>query len=321
MTGSTDYTETRIQKRSLAHLLVHKFLTEYGYDHGPVIARAIVDDILATVERCYPERVPPKTVVWLAVRREKRGQRKGLEITDLVPVRLLMITESEIKLLTDAQLRKDRQARRAFNRARFARWCFEAYEQGGVLTQLDLSLLSGLSAHYISHTLREYEDEAGEIVPTRGTVHDIGPSVTHKAEVIRRWLRNESPAHIARVLKHSQEAVDRYIADCQKVRTLAQKLPAADLPALTGLSASVIKQYIELLCEYEPQLHLTETPSTLEPPDFAADSGIPPEDNERREQEFTDGEPALAFLLGSSHSTPQHDYRQTASAHSPSVGH
>jgi hypothetical protein len=308
MTGSTDYTETRIQKRSLAHLLVHKFLTEYGYDHGPVIARAIVEDILATVERCYPERVPPKTVVWLAVREEKRGQRKGLDVTDLVPVKLLMFTEGEVKLLTDAQLRKDRQARRAFNRARFARWCFEAYEQGGVLTQLDLSLLSGLSVNYISHTLREYEDKTGEIVPTRGTVHDIGPSVTHKAEVIRRWLRNESPAHIARVLKHTQDSVDRYIADFQKVRKLAQKFRPADLPALTGLSASVVQQYIALLGEYEPQLVLYQEPPM-------------PEDEERREADPTAVEPALAFLLGSTDSIPQHDQRQTGSAQSPSVGH
>ena len=184
MTAPIDYTETRIKKRSLPDLLVHKFLTEYGYDHGPVIARAIVHDILATIEQCYPDRVPPRTVVWLAVRREKRGQRKGLDVTDLVAVRLLVTTDDEVKLLTDPQLRKDRRARRAFNRARFARWCFEAYEQGGVLTQLDLSLLSGLSANYISQALREYEAETGTIVPTRGTVHDIGPSVTHKQDLL-----------------------------------------------------------------------------------------------------------------------------------------
>ena len=53
----------RFEKRSLPNLLVHKFLTEYGYDHGPVIARAIVEDILTTIERCYPDRIPPKTVV------------------------------------------------------------------------------------------------------------------------------------------------------------------------------------------------------------------------------------------------------------------
>lgn len=265
MTTPTDYTETRIKKRSLTDLLVHRFLTAYGYDHGPVIARAIVEDILSTVEQCYPERIQPKTVLWLAVRREWRGQRKGIDITDLVPVKLLMVTDHEVKLLTNTKLRRGRQARRTFNRTRFARWCFEAYEQGGVLTQLDLSLLSGLSANYISKALCEYEAETDQIVPTRGTVHDIGPSVTHKAEVIRRWLRNESPAQIARTLNHSQEAVDRYIADFQKVRVLAQKFPPTHLPALTGLSASVVKQYIELLHEYEPKLTLYQASTGSEP--------------------------------------------------------
>jgi hypothetical protein len=268
MTAPIDYTETRIKKRSLPDLLVHKFLTEYGYDHGPVVARAIVEDILTTIEQCYPDRVSPRTVVWLAVRREKRGQRKGLDLTDLVAVQLLMTTDDEVRLLTDPQLRKDRRARRAFNRARFARWCFEAYEQGGVLTQLDLSLLSGLSANYISQALREYETETDTIVPTRGTVHDIGPSVTHKAEVIRRWLRHESPAQIARGLNHSQASVDRYIADFQKVRMLAQKFPPADLPVLTGLSTSVVEQHIALLHEYEPGLALYQA--------SPVDSAVPP---------------------------------------------
>jgi Protein of unknown function (DUF1670) len=246
----------RFKKRSLPELLVRKFLTEYGYDHGPVIARAIVDDILATVEQCYPERLPPKTVVWLAVRREWNGQRKGLKLTDLIPVHLSVVTEEEIQLLMEPELRQKQTARRAFNRARFARWCFEAYGQGGVLTLLDLSMLSGMSEHYAGELLREYEAEHGKVVPTRGTVHDLGPSVTHKAEVIRRWLRKESPVQIARTLGHSQQAVDRYIADFQKARLLAQKFPVTDLPVLAGLSASVVKQYVALLRQYEPALVL-----------------------------------------------------------------
>jgi hypothetical protein len=254
MTAPKDYTATRIKKRSLPDLLVHKFLTEYGYDHGPVIARAIVDDILATIDQCYAERVPPKSVTWLAVRLEKRGRRKGINVTDLVPVQLKMYTENEVALLTDPALRKKRQARRSFNRARFARWCFEAYEQGGVLTQLDLSLLSGLSAHYISKEVRKYEEETGEIVPTRGTVHDLGPSVTHKAEVVRRWLRHQSPVRIARETKHSQASVDRYIADYQRVRLLVQKIPVEELPALASLSESVVEEYVELIKQYEPDL-------------------------------------------------------------------
>jgi hypothetical protein len=141
------------------------------------------------------------------------------------------------------------------------RWCYETYEQGGVLTLFDLSLISGMSEHYAGELLREYEAQQGKVVPTRGTVHDMGPSVTHKAEVIRRWLRHESAAQIARVLEHSQEAVDRYIGDFQKVRLLAQKFPAVELPSLTGLSASVVKQYLELLAQYEPTLALYEPAS------------------------------------------------------------
>ena len=258
MTAPKDYTAVRIKKRSLADLLVHKFLTEYGYDHGPVIARAIVDDIMTIVEQSYTERVPPRTVVWLAVRVEKRGRRKGISVTDLVPVQLQMYLDCEVDLLTDPVLRKKRQACRAFNRARFARWCFEAYEQGGVLTQLDLSLLSGLSANYASNVLREYEEITGEIVPTRGTVHDLGPSVTHKAEVIRRWLRHQSPVQIARETKHSQASVDRYIGDYQRAQLLAQKVPADELPALIGLSAGVVEQYTELVGQYQPDLTLNQ---------------------------------------------------------------
>jgi hypothetical protein len=254
------YEQSRINKRNLPELLVHKFLTEYGYDHGPVIARAIVDDLLATLQRCYPDRVPPKTVVWLAVCREKRGQRKGLTTADLLPVRLTVVTEAEVQLLTDPALgnNRRRRARPAFNQARFVRWCHEAYEQGGVLTHLDLSLLSGLSTGYISHILRQYEAETGQVVPTRGTVHDIGPAVTHKAEVIRRWLRHDSPPQIARALNHSQEAVDRYLADYQKVRLLAQKFPETELPTLSGLTPTVVRQYLALLREYEPTLNLYE---------------------------------------------------------------
>jgi hypothetical protein len=251
-----DTIKDRFQKRSVPNLLVHKFLTEYGYDHGPVIAQAIVEDILTTVEECYPERVPPKTVVWMAVRRDWRGQRKGLDLSHLVPVRLQMVTEKEIELLMAPAARRDRKACRAFNRTRYTRWCFDAYEQGGVLTLLDLSLISGLSEHYVGELLREYEAETGKVVPTRGTVHDMGRSVTHKAEVVRRWLRHESPAQIARDTNHSQSAVDRYIADFRKVRLLAQKVSQVELPSLTGLSKSVVEQYIVLLREYEPQLTL-----------------------------------------------------------------
>jgi hypothetical protein len=106
MKPNADCTQVRAKRRSLPELLVHKFLTEYGYDHGPVIARAIVEDILLTVKQCYPEHLSLHTVLWLAVRRDKKGgKRKRLTLGDLVPVRLLMYTDEEVQLLVDKQLR------------------------------------------------------------------------------------------------------------------------------------------------------------------------------------------------------------------------
>jgi len=257
MRSTEDTLTSRVQRRSLPELLVHKFLTEYGYDHGPVIARAIVEDILRTVEQCYPAHLAPQTVLWLAVRREWKGRKqRRITIGDLVPVRLLMYTDEEVQCLSDPQLRERQQAQRTFNRARFARWCREAYEQGGVLSQLDLCLISGLARKVVAEILHEYETQTGQVLPTRGTVHDIGPTVTHKAEVIRRWLRHESPAEIARAVNHTQGAVDRYLADFQKIRLLAQRFPAADLPTLSGLTRYVVEQYLALIRQYEPELHL-----------------------------------------------------------------
>ena len=134
--------------------------------------------------------------------------------------------------------------------------CVEAYEQGGVLTVLDLSLILGVSQKVICGHIHAYEQETEQIVPIRATVHDIGSSVTHKAEVVRRFLRNESPDRVARATHHSQAAVDRYLSAYQRIRLLAQRFPKDQLPTLSGTAPSVVAEYLALIQEYEPQLKL-----------------------------------------------------------------
>ena len=58
-----------------------------------------------------------------------------------------------------------------------ARILREAYEQNGVLNQADVSLLIGVSAGTIGKDIREFQLEHGVILPYRGTVHDIGPTI------------------------------------------------------------------------------------------------------------------------------------------------
>lgn len=248
-------TTHRALLRSLPALLVNKFLNEYGYDKGPVVAQAIVKDILNTIEGCYDHRVGPRQCLWLAVRAD-RGKRRTIQASDLIPVRLTLITEEEIAILEDPALKSQLQATRRCRQHRLVRIYFEAYEQGGVLTVLDLSLILGVSQKVISLHIHAYEQETGQIVPIRGTVHDIGSGVTHKGEVVRRFLRGESPDRIARSVHHSQAAVDRYLAAYQRIRLLAQKFPQDQLPALSGIAPSVVAEYLALAREYEPELKL-----------------------------------------------------------------
>jgi len=248
----------RAKLRSLPTLLLNKFLNEYGYDKGPVVAQAIVKDILSTIEGCYDQRVGPRQCLWMVVRVD-RGKKRAIQATDLIPVRLTLITEEEIAILDDPVLGSHQQATGRCRQQRVARMCFETYKQGGVLTVLDLSLILGVSHWVICKDIHTHEQATGQLVPTRGTVHDIGPGVTHKAQVVRRFLRGEPPDCIARSIHHSQAAVDRYLSAYQRIRLLAQRFPKDQLPALSGVALSVVAQYLALIGEYEPQLELYAT--------------------------------------------------------------
>lgn len=146
---------SRWNKRSLKKQLVYKFLNEYGYEHGPAVASAIVEDILTTINQVYTDHLPPRHVIWPAVSVRNGSYTKSPDIHELVPVRLQMVTDEEVALLDDRQLRKEHRSRRRFNQVRYARWCQEAYQQGGVLSLLDLSLLSGYSEKHISTLVRD----------------------------------------------------------------------------------------------------------------------------------------------------------------------
>ena len=65
-------------------------------------------------------------------------------------------------------------------------------------------------------------------------------AVSHKAEVIRCFLRGQSPAAIARELNHSQHAVGRYLKDSAVPRTLVQKFPLHEIPALAKHAPSLM---------------------------------------------------------------------------------
>jgi hypothetical protein len=236
----------RLARRNLASLLRYKFLHEYGYDKGSVVVAAIVADLCETIRHYYAragELEPGQLLYNAPAVGERAGRGKTIAKTKLVPVRLTIIADEDLEAIRSGA----RAARRREIRVR--RLTLEAYEQGGLLSQADIGLVTGYSPGAVSVTAVELR-RRGEYLPLRGYIADMGSFPTHKAAIIRLYLSGLTTPDIAARTYHSKEAVDRYIRGFERVRLLARNYAREELPLLTGMSVSLTDQYLALLDEH-----------------------------------------------------------------------
>jgi len=243
----------RLKHKNLRQLLLHRFLNHYGYDKGQITAKAIIDDILKLVDDYFLvsdmdedlHHIHYGQLVWMAVPVDEYPQRgKTIAQTRMKPVVLSFVTDEDISHIAHgfntATLRKKR----------IIRWTDEAFQQGALLTQLDLAMLLGICDAVVSKYVNEIQ-KSGKILPTRGNIHDLSGAVTHKREIITLYLEGYLTPDIATKTKHSKEAVDRYIRDYHRVELL-WTYGITDLDKicqLARLSKRVVQQYIDLMPE------------------------------------------------------------------------
>ena len=257
----------RINDKSLRQLLIHRFLNDYGYDKGEVTATAIVDDILKTVEDYFVITLPLEKLatgdpslpeerylsyghlVWMAVPIDEYPQRgKSIVKTRMKPIILTYLAAEDIESFrngfTSRQLRINR----------LVRWCHQAYDQGALLTQLDLAVLLNVCDKVVCDYVNEWQKSSGEILPTRGNIHDLSGAITHKKEIITLYLQGHLTPTIAAKTKHSKEAVDRYIRDYESVKVVRTATADIDkISQITRLSKRVISQYLDLIPQQQLQ--------------------------------------------------------------------
>ena len=102
-----------------------------------------------------------------------------------------------------------------------ARMIREAYQQGGILSSRDLGLITLRGPAWTSKCRRQYEARHECTLPHTGALHDMGTTVSHKSIIIRKVvIEKKDPAVVARECQHSQAAVDRYLKDYHRVKTL-----------------------------------------------------------------------------------------------------
>jgi DNA-binding CsgD family transcriptional regulator len=153
-----------------------------------------------------------------------------------------------------------RQGPQAFRLARLPDLCQEALSQGGLLTAEDLAYrVFFVTPRTISrdlHALREAEP--GRLIPMRSTIHDLGPVLTHRTQIVRLALEGKTTTEICRRLKHSPEAVANYLSTFTRVAQLARrKISAGQIAFLLHRGPALIRRYLDLLRECEQDENLT----------------------------------------------------------------
>lgn len=128
----------------------------------------------------------------------------------------------------------------------------ETREQGGLLSQEDLSRLLFTDVRTIRRDVAWYRKTLDIIIPTRGTVQDIGPGVTHRGVALRHWLSGAEPVEVARKIHHSLTATERYIQHFSRVVYLYQKhFKPLQIAMTVGLSSAGVNTYLEIYHSYK----------------------------------------------------------------------
>lgn len=144
----------------------------------------------------------------------------------------------------------------ALRQARIPELCQEALSQGGLLTAEDLAYrVFFVTPRTISRDLGALRQaEPGVMIPMRSTVHDLGPVLTHRTEIVRLALAGKTTSEICTALRHSPRAVANYLSTFVRCAQLSRRgLQAGQIAFLLHRGRKLIEAYLKLLaaCEHD----------------------------------------------------------------------
>ncbi len=173
-------------------------------------------------------------------------ERSGKAIEKMEKKRVRLTIDNGIE---DIELLKE-YGRINLRQIKIERITAEAIEQGGVLSQEDLSKYLSCTVRTIQRDIKEIKQKGVEVV-TRGYLHNIGRGQTHKVKIIGMYLDGMTYSEIKLKARHSVGAIKRYLESFTKV-VMAQSrgiYRIKDISAVTGISETLVKQYTQLIKE------------------------------------------------------------------------
>jgi hypothetical protein len=146
----------------------------------------------------------------------------------------------------------ERTFRRDIKREAVARACLEIDAQGGCVAASELAIMFKTTPTTVGKYIVQWEVENGKVLPRRGTIHDMGPTLTHKKEICRLlFIEGKTVSQVVNLTKHSTRSIDRYITNFRQVFTYKIKgLTVQETALATKLNKRLAEEHHRLFDEY-----------------------------------------------------------------------
>ncbi len=249
-----------LPKRNFRTAIIRLLEEQYKILGSHKVLAMVADDIMQLHREFYPdiEQRSGGSIVWRTTGAQCHKPSYGTRVEDyeVKTVILPLVTEEDVVDRIRRHYGKDGACKqRDRDIAVLARLVKSAYEQGGLLSGAELSVLLNRSLTTIGKYIQQYHETHDDILPTKGIMLDQGSRPTHKAAIIDLYEQGYPEPDIARLTTHTLEAVGRYLRSYKNIKFLMVKeLNLMEIVRTTGLGRSTVVQYQKLVMQYHPDL-------------------------------------------------------------------
>jgi len=240
-----------VHKRFLKPAIENFFKTEFAKSFGHSVRSFIADELIKIFQENNQDinALKPGQVLWNAIHKDTRADSYNMK---LVPVVLTLVNDDDIsKLENGLKISEHKQNV-------VARMLKEAYSQDALLSMRDVSLLLAISDSNATVVRKNYENKHKVELPHPGNLQDMGSCITHKNQIIyKHVVEKKDPLIVAKETNHTIYAVDNYLRDFNRVKTLYLDGKDQDyIHIVTKLSINLIAQYVNIINQYvkEPKI-------------------------------------------------------------------
>lgn len=224
---------------------------------GSITRKALVNGIYNMVLKFFPEtnHLRSGQTVWTTVHKDAKGAYgKSIKDTELTPVVLTLVQD------TDAIDRAHGKKLREIKKEATVRLCQEAYAQNGCLTETELAVMLKMSQSTVGLYLREYEAEHKTVLPRRGTIHDMGPTLTHKKIIIEKlFIEQKTVQQVIRETCHSARAIERYITSFKQILLCYRKgMNIDEISFSVRKTKNLVQEYLDIIEIYKDRMYILE---------------------------------------------------------------